>query len=39
VNPWLLFIVCFATTAFLAIAVGALRGMNYAIGTDRGEDE
>jgi hypothetical protein len=36
---WLPFLICLYVAAFLAIGIGALRGLGYDIGTDRGEDQ
>ena len=38
-NPWLLFVLCFFATSFTAIVAAALRGLNYDVGREWGEDE
>lgn len=38
-NPWLLFVLCFFITAFLAIVAAALRSAGYDVGREWGEDQ
>jgi hypothetical protein len=35
---WLVFLVCFFTTAFVGVAAMALRGLGYAVGPEDGAE-
>lgn len=36
---WLVFIIAFATTAFVGLAAAALRGLGYQVGADEEADQ
>lgn len=38
-NVWLVFIACFAATAFVAVTAAGLHGLGYQIGTESEEDD